>query len=118
MNGSARTEPLYSRDKETYRFEPDATNVFVVLATQNVFHDMFARYFIAPLLCFYSQGEPELEVVKICFFITETHVGLRTFHPVGGWGDIRKKDLKFIEGRKIGNVRVDQDRVCRAFPPA
>lgn len=116
MNGSARHEPLGTEAAARYAFEPDATNVFVVLATQHVFHDMFARYFIAPLLCFQDPGqEPNLEIVKICFFICESHPAFRSFNPVGGWAEIRKKDLSFIEGRKIGNVRLNQTMLAEHF---
>lgn len=116
MNFCARQDPVLAHNPDTYRFEPDAMNVFVVLATEHVFHGMFARYFIAPLLLFGGDDPPALKDTMICFFICETHIAFRAFNPVGGWAEIRKKDLAFIDAQKIGSVDLNHERIAEHFP--
>lgn len=116
MHWNARYKPITADDIKNYRFEPDATNVFVVLATQHVFHGYFARYFIAPLLMFHSDGVPTVEDCMICYFICECHIPEKTFNAVGGWADITKRDLSFIEGSKIGSIALNGAKVTEHFP--
>ncbi|MEO1492686.1 MAG: hypothetical protein AAFV19_11090 [Pseudomonadota bacterium] len=116
MSGDARRKPYLSQEIETYRFEQDATNVFIVLAVERVFHDMFVKYFIAPLVMFGRDEAPALSECIQCYFMCEIHVSMRTFEPVGDWASISKRDLNFMGGRKIANVPLNVERVETFFP--
>ena len=72
MSGDARRKPYLSHEIESYSFEQDATNVFVVLAVERVFHDMFVKYFIAPLLMFGRDEDPALsECIRVLFHVRD-----------------------------------------------
>ena len=108
MDGNPRIEPLGQRAIETYVFEADATNAFVVLAEARYFHDLFARAFIAPLAMFRENGAVAFEDCLEAMFLCEVSYSYKTFKPVGGWTAIGARDLKRTAAEKIGQVEVDR----------
>ncbi|MEM1297771.1 MAG: hypothetical protein AAGH68_00730 [Pseudomonadota bacterium] len=115
MAHSARVEPLGQTMAENYSWEPDGYGAFVVLSTAQVFHGMFARYFIAPLLCF-DKDPLNLPLLEICYFITEVSIPFKHFRPLGQWSTFTKKDLASIEAEKLASYDLDEDAVARLFP--
>ena len=115
MANSARVDPKAQGLGEAYDWQPDGYGAFVVLATAQVFHGMFARYFIAPLLCF-DRDPLDLKLLKICYFMTEVSIPYQSFRPLGQWVSFGKKDLAFIAAEKIASHSLDPGAVGALFP--
>ena len=107
MDGNPRSEPLGRHAIETYRFEPNALNAFVVLAEARYFHDLFARAFIAPLSLYHEGSGITVEDCLGASFLCEVSFSYRTFQPLGGWTAMGAKGMKLVGAEKIGRVEID-----------